>query len=403
MGIKVFKAETVSIQSVIFVKIPDGILQTAGFPNNRNRTVTHGDHLAQAAGFVPGGHNEHIGACIYPACQTFIKQNIYRNAARMSPGQFPQRIGIFFIACSYHNKLHLFFHQFIHDMGNQVQAFGLHQTGDHGQYRNFPVYVQAQLPLQRFLGQRFFQNDIGYIKANRQVGIRCRIVFFIIQPVQDTADLSGTQGNIILQSFPEIGIGNFFRISWAYCCNVVRIAHTGFHKVHVTGIFNVPVIKKAHRHTQHIFHDVFSKYALIFQVMDGVNIFQILIERILHKIFFQVRPKKAGVPVVAVDHVRHEIDMGKHGQYGFCKISKPLCVIVEPIQLFPLKIIFIVNKIYCKTIVHKLLHAHVLVTPGQVYRPGIHRFHKAFIFFTDRSVIRDHQGRFHPQPLQCFR
>ena len=183
MGVEVGKAEAVSFRGSVFVEIDHGIFQAAGLPHDGNRSVTHGDHLAEAAGFIPGRHDEHIRPRVHPAGQSFIKQDIDRNAARMAPGQFTQCVGIFFVAGADDNQLKLFLHQLIHDMHDQVQSFGFHQAGDHGQHRNLPVHRQPQFPLQGFLGQRLFHQHVRCVKADRNVRIGFRIIFLFIQTV----------------------------------------------------------------------------------------------------------------------------------------------------------------------------------------------------------------------------
>ena len=183
MGVKIGKAETVSFRCVVFIKINYGIFQAAGFPHYRNSAVAHGNHLAETAGFIPGGHDKHVCPCVHTAGQSFIKQNVDGNTARMLPRQFTQRVGIFFVAGTHHDQLYLFFHQFIHDMHHQVQPFGFHQTGNHANDRDLPVYRQPQFTLQGFLGQGLFHQHIGCVKADRDMRIRFRIIFLFIQTV----------------------------------------------------------------------------------------------------------------------------------------------------------------------------------------------------------------------------
>ena len=320
----------------------------------------------------------------------------------MRPRQFPQRIGILLVPGSDYNQLRLFLHQLIHDMGDKIQTFGFYQAGDHGQHRDIPVYGQPQFPLHRFFCQRLFHEHVRSIKMNRNVRIRLRIVFLFIHPVQDASDLSGAQRHIILQPFPKIRIGDLFRVGRAYGGNIIRIAHPGLHKIHVAGIFDISVMQQAQGHSQHVFHNIPAKHALIFQVMDRINIFQPLIERVLHKIFFQIGAQQPRVPVIAVDHVRTESDIRQHSQHRFGKKAKPLRIILVSVQLIPHKIIFVVDEIYRDPVLHQFLYTHILIAPRKVNRAGIHRFHPVFVIPADAPVIGDHQRRFDTQGLQRF-
>ena len=154
--------------------------------------------------------------------------------------------------------------------------------------------------------------------------------------------------------------------------------------------------------TQHIFHNIPAEYALIFQIVDRVNVFHPLKVGILHEIFFQVGAQQAGMPVVGMNHVRFEIDVMQHGQRRFGKIGKPFRIIVVAVQFISFKIVFIVNEIHGDAVLHQLFHTQILVAPGQVHRSFKHGFHYVFIFFADTFIVGDHQSRFYPQGLQCF-
>ena len=402
MGIEMGKGQPVALPGE-FLKILHRILQAAGGMDHGDGPVLHGNHLAQAAGFVPGGHQEEIRPGIDPVGQILAEQNVHGHLVRIPGRQGRQGLFIGLVPGAHDYQLHILLEHFIHDAGEEIQSLGLHQPGNHGKHRDPPVHRQPQFLLEGFLVQGFPDEHILVRIPIRDPGILRRIIGLFVHTVEDAGDFPPAEPHIPVQPFPEIGILDFLRIGGAYGVHRIRVFHPRLQVVHAAVVLDPSAVKQAPGEPQHILHHFRGEDALVFHVVDGEQALHPLVEGILLEILLQVDPHQPGVPVVAVDHIRPEPDMGQHGQQGPAEIGEPFPVVIEPVQAVPFEIVFVVDEEHRDPVQDDFLHPHVLPAPGQVHRAFPDRFHLAAEPFCHPAVLGDHQGRFHPFPTQFGR
>ena len=77
--------------------------------------------------------------------------------------------------------------------------------------------------------------------------------------------------------------------------------------------------------------------------MDSKDRFHVLIMPAV--LFFIQVGDQRGLPVMAVHHIRVEIDVWNKFQYGTAEENKPFCFIVIAVQTRTFEVVFVVDKI----------------------------------------------------------
>lgn len=129
--------------------------------------------------------------------------------------------------------------------------------------------------------------------------------------------------------------------------------------------------------------------------MDRIDQLHILIKGIVAKVFFKEDPHQARMPVVAVDDIGLKIDGGQHGQDGAAEISKPFGVIAVAVEIVPLKIPFVVDKIDGDPVLFYRFDAVIELAPRQVDRTGDNSLHLFFYGISDTAIFRNDQSDVH--------
>ena len=100
------------------------------------------------------------------------------------------------------------------------------------------------------------------MSLDKRIGVR--VISLLIHPIQNSGNFSGAQSHIILQPLTKIGIADLLRIGTAHRSDIVGIAHTRFHKIHIAVIGKIPIMHQAQGQPQHIFDNVPAEDPLIF-------------------------------------------------------------------------------------------------------------------------------------------
>ncbi len=113
------------------------------------------------------------------------------------------------------------------------------------------------------------------------------------------------------------------------------------------------------------------------------------------EVFFQEDPHEARMPVVAVDDVRLEADLGQHGQDGAAEVGEAFIVIAVAVEAIALEIPFVVDEIDGHAVLLDFFDTVVELAPGQVHDACRHFFHLLLRFFCDAAVFRNDQADVH--------
>ena len=113
------------------------------------------------------------------------------------------------------------------------------------------------------------------------------------------------------------------------------------------------------------------------------------------EIFFEEDPHEACMPVVAVDDIRLEANLGQHGQDGAAEVGKAFVIIAVSVKAIALEIPFVIDEIDGHAVAFDFFDAVVELAPGQVHDACRHFFHLLLHFFCDAAVFRNDQADVH--------
>ncbi len=129
-------------------------------------------------------------------------------------------------------------------------------------------------------------------------------------------------------------------------------------------------------------------FALILDVMDGEQRLDIVIPRVLGIEQIVVYGNQRCLPVVGVDEVGMEVDVGEHLEDRAREERIALGVVIEAVQLVALEIILVVDKIIGAVIPASPEETAVLVSPRNRNGEVGDEIHLAFQLIGDRAIKR---------------
>ena len=373
----------------------DRILEAARFADDGNGAVAQGDELAQAARFVPRRHEEHVGSGVDLVGQGFVEGDVRRYLGRMAAGQFAEGFFIAGIARPDQDQLDVVVDEFIHDARDQVQALVFDEARDHGDHGDAPLDAQAQFGPQGIFIFPLASPGVGDGILALDIRVRFRIVDVDVQAVDDARHLFPIAADIAIQAFAKVRIGDFLGIRRTDRRDVVGVDHARLHVVHAAVTFQAAVVEEFLRQANDVAHDRRRIDALVFQVVNGIDDFDSLVEIIVPEIFFEEDAHEARMPVVAVDDVRLEADLGQHGQDGAAEIGEAFVVIAVAVEDVALEIPFVVDEIDGHAVLLDFFDTVVELAPDQVHDACRHFFHLLLRFFSDAAVFRNDQADVH--------
>ena len=124
------------------------IFKTSDFMDNRQRAVSEGDELCQAAGLEGRWNQECIAAGIDKMGQLFIISDFCRNLIWILTAEVTEHILVSLVAAAKYNEVDISSCQFIHDAIHKVQPLLVCETGDDGKGEDISVLGQIESFLQ---------------------------------------------------------------------------------------------------------------------------------------------------------------------------------------------------------------------------------------------------------------
>ena len=397
MGVIVEEAEAVASAGGFIVgkyRIP----QAAGFAHDGQGAVAQGNHLAQAAGFKLGRHQEHIRTSVDPMGQRAVHleaRGYLSGILLLGPAEQVHVLGV---AHAQHHQLHLFIHDLADHPVHQVQALLVTQAADDGDDGRFRLHIQAQFHLQRALARRF-SGKIVHCETGRDQRIVLGIVFAGIDAVEYAGQMVLLGAEQAVHALAVIGGLNLFGIGGTDCGDLVTIDQTGLHEVGAAIALQlvIGIIFIAQR--QHILHILNAKNALVLQVVDGEHSTYGRVERQLIILDAQQGRDHTALPVVGVDDIRLEADQGQTVEYAAAEEAKPLMLVAaHAVNVAAAKVIFVVHEVIGDAVVHQRFDAAVLFAPTQVHLEVQFMLHLVHVFFGDSAV----QGQDHAHVVSFF-
>ena len=368
----------------------DGILQAAGLPDNGDGAVAHGDHLTQAAGLALGGHEEQIRTGIDGHGQGFVIVQTDGHTARILLGSPVEKVLVFPVALAQNNQLHRKLHHIMKDFTNQVQTLVGHQPADDGHDGGVGFLMQAHDLLQlRLIG--VLAGHILHRVTNRDPLVGFRIVEIHINAVEHAGELIVAPVHDALHMMGKIGHLQFIGIGGGDGVDRVGAEDGALEEVHIAvhhdGAVGSPAIVQA----EQIAQGILGVAALVLNVVNGQGGPDGTEAVFPHAVILQVNGDQSGLPVIAVDHVGPELEVGQHPHHSPGEEAEALSVIHVAIEVRAVEILLIIQEVPRHAVPLQGEQAAVAVTPGEIDEIVALKFQLAAKAFPNPPV----QGKYH--------
>ena len=361
-GVVVFEGEAVA---VVVGGVEYGVLQAANLAHYRDGAVAQRNHLRQTAGLLRGGHEEDIGAGVNLARQLRHKAVAENESAGIFCLHVVEEVLVFLVARAEDDKLHVFgVHQLLQAHAHQIQALVGNQTGDHGNQRNTPVDLEGKALLQTALVFTLAAHILlGVVAVNLVVGRG--IIAGEVDAVLDAAELVVTEVELVMQTPAVPRILNFSRIARRNGGNAGGGFDSALHHVELAVHFEDFAL--ARRNTDALGVNLPAILTLVLDIMDGEQALDVVVPRSVRIEQIVIHGNERGLPVVGMDDIGMEVDVGQHLEDGAREERKALRVVIVTIEGAALEVVFVVDEVVGAVVPARPKQAAVLVSPRYGY------------------------------------
>ena len=346
--------------------VVDGVPQAAGLADDGRRAVAAGHHLGQTAGLALGRHDEGVGARIDLLREGGLEADVSAYAARMTGAQVGEEALVLVLAAAEDDQLDAAVHQTVGDTLHEVEALHAHHAADHGK-DGAAVLIEAELLLQGLLAGRLALFKVVDAVVEGDAGIGGGVVGVHIDAVEDAAQLILLLSQQSVQTVAEPRVEDFLRVGGADGGDLIGSLDGALHEVGAAIVFHDVLVAAAN--AAGVFEDVGAVLALISDVVDGedgldaVELIQMAVVQV------QVHGHQRGLPVVAVDDVRGEIDVEQRLQHSAGEEGEALAVIVEAVEAPAFEVILVIQEVVGHAVHLGFEQAAVLAAPA--HRNGV--------------------------------
>ena len=222
VGIVIGEAET-GAGIVIFVVRLYRILQAARLPHDGDGAVAQGHQLAQAAGFKQGRHQECVAGRVNLVGQRVRVINVGGHLVAVLPVKVAEHILVALLAGPQYHQLDVVLAEFVHDIGNQVEALLVREPGDHADHHLLVVLGKPQLLLQRVLILHLLLAEVDGVVRIGDMFVRLRIEIRVVDAVDNAAQAVAPGPQQAVQSLAVEWRLDFLRVGAADRGHRVRI------------------------------------------------------------------------------------------------------------------------------------------------------------------------------------
>ena len=165
----------------------------------------------------------------------------------------------------------------------------------------------------------------------------------------------------------EVGIFQFLRVGGGHGVHRVGAQDRAFEKIHIPIHHQRAVVCPALIQTEQIPQTLRAVASLILDVVDGQNRADGAAARLPHAVILQVDGDQGGLPVVAVDHVRPEVQMLQHPHHGAGEKAEALPVVHIAVQIRAAEVLLVIQKIPRHAVLFHGKQAAVCVPPRKIH------------------------------------
>ena len=386
-SIVVLKGEAVA---VVVGGIEYGVLQAAYLTHYGDSAVAERDHLRQTAGLLRGGHEEDVGAGVDLARQLGNEAVAEDESAGVLRLHMVEEVLVFLVARAEDDELHILgVHQLFQTHAHQIQALVRNQTGDHGNQRNAPVDLEGEALLQAALVFALAAHILlGVVAVDLIVG--GRVVACEIDAVLDAAELVMTEVQLVVQTPAVPRILDLRSVAWRNGGNAGRGLNSALH--HIELAVHLENMALAGGDADALGVDFPAVLALILDVVDGEQALDVVVPGSVGIEQIVVHGNQSCLPVVGVDDVGMEVDVGQHLQNGAGEERKALGVVIVTVEGAALEVVFVVDEVVGAVVPASPEQAAVLVSPRDGHGEVGDEVHLILQILRDGAVERNNDA-----------
>ena len=220
----------------------------------------------------------------------------------------PEHIFVLFISCSKRHDLDRILAKFIHHIGDQVKALLICEPGHDSQHHDVMILLQVQFLLKRDLILYLLPPETVRCVVFLDVGIRGRVVIFIVNSVHNSGQAVRAGIHKPLQLLPVERRLYLFGIGVAHRGDPVRIHDAALQVIGILVRFQLVRRKIILRKSRNISYPLGIPCPLELQVMYSHDRLDPPVILIPIAEIIQIYRNQPCLPVMAVNDVRPEAD-----------------------------------------------------------------------------------------------
>ena len=279
------------------------------------------------------------------------------------------------------------------DLTNQVQALVGDQTADNGHDGHIGVLPQAHDLLQMgLIGVLAGQIVHGVVGGDPLV--RGGVVQLHVDAVEHAGQLVLTAAHDALHPVGKVGQLQLVGVGGRDGVDGVGAQNGTLQQVHVAVHNDGAVVGPAVVQAEQVAQRLHAVAALILDVVDGQGGLDAAESVLPHTVVLQVDGHQGGLPVVAVDDLRPEFQMGQHSHDGPGEEAEALAVVHVAVQVRAVEVLLVVQEVPGHAVPLQGEQAAVAVPPGQIYVVIALKFQLAAEALPHALIQRQDHGHF---------
>ena len=401
VGVEVGKREAGALAGEPVIRL-HAVAQAAGLAHDRQRAVTHGDHLRQAARLEARRHEQKIAARVHAVRQRLVVADVGAQAALVPPLGAAHKVLIFGVARAEEHERHvLAVHELVEHALHQVEALLRRHARDHGDDGRVRADLETELPAQRGAAGGLAARVVGGVGRGDAAVVR-GVKDGGVDAVEDAGQLVLPGVENALESLAVSRRADLTGVARADGVDVVGKDAAGLEQVRAAVELHEFRRIIARIDAEQILHEFEGELALIGDVVDG----QQRLHARLHSagvLRFHQHGQHGRVPVVAVQDLGRKVQPGQRLQdrAGEKRILLALGLAAEVDAVAEIKLV--VHKVDDDTVEQQPLDADVLVPPAKVDIKIRQVRDLGCVFFLDHAVVRRDDACVKAERGQTFR
>ena len=357
-----------------------------------NGAITHGVHLAQAAGLGLGGHQVDVAAGVDPGSQTQIEHDLGGALLGIFRGQILEEGLVLGLAGTQDQQLAVLLpQQAAGDVAQQIQTLVAGQAGYHDHQGYIGLDRQAHFLLQGSLTFSLADIEGIRIEVRGQGGVGLGIEGTHVNTVGDAGELPGGARQDAVQAVGVVGVHQLPGIGLGNGGDQIGTLNGALHHVDAAAhIQGAPVLPGQ---TQHIIEEGAVCPALILDVVDGIHTAGL--RKVIPVDTLQIHGDQGRLPIIALDHIGDVVQNGHGIQTGPGEVGVTLAVIHVAVDGAgtAAEVILIIDKVDLNAVgaVCQLHQTGILLTPAQSHPVLGNQFHRVLFTGLDLVVVGQEQ------------